>query len=511
MNAVHETARTPQDKRASIAIDLGAESCRVSLLRWLDGAPQITMVHRFANGPLRRDGLRWPLRAIEEAVDEGLRRCAAMTPEGVRSVAVDGWAVDYVRLDAQGNLLAEPFCYRDERTLAVEKELLHRISIERLHAITGVQSSRINTLYQLCADDLKGRSNACWRNLPEYMLTRWGADPVAEYTNATHTQMIDLRTHTWSEEIAAAAQLDIHSMPRIVVPGTRLGKMTGEMAELPAFHDTELIAPACHDTASAVAGIPAMEGDWAYISSGTWSLIGTLLASPCIVPGALEEGFTNLGAIGDRICFHKGVSGMWLLKQCMEAWATADRDWEMNELIAAASSLPAPEALLDVDDSELLLTGEMPRRINHQLSERGLPLLDESPAGAPTMAALIFHSLAAAYAATVERVEHYTQRRLQKIVVVGGGSRNEFLCRLTAERTGRTLTRGPAESSTIGNLAIQLAALESNFPGSDMRFASEVSAWAATLLGKASDYVVDSGSSMIGAAPERPRCTGATC
>ena len=507
MNAARPLPRAPKDKRALVAVDLGAESCRISLLRWLDGAPQITMVHRFANGPYQRDGLRWPLHSIEAEVDKGLRRCAALAPEGVRSVAVDGWAVDYIRLDSCGQPLAEPFCYRDERTLAVEEELYRKISKERLREVTGVQTSRINTLCQLCADTAAGLCGERWLNLPEYMLTRWGADPVAEYTNATHTQMIDLRRRTWSTEILAAAGLEAHIMPRIVEPGTRIGKMVGSMAELPEFRDTELIAPACHDTASAVAGIAVAGDEWAYISSGTWSLIGTLLASPCTTPKALRENFTNLGAVGGQICFHKGISGMWLLKQCMEAWELAGRQWEMHELIAAARRLPAPEALLEVDDPELLLSGDMPRRINRQRSERGLPLLDASPAEAPTMAALIFHSLAAKYAEVLEQLEDHTGRRLPQIVLVGGGSRNDFLCQLTAERTGRAVTRGSAESSMIGNFAVQSAALENNLPGNDKRFAVEVSAWS-VLLEKASTDGALNGPAVT--AQDGMQCTGVT-
>jgi len=464
-------------------VDLGAESCRVSLLRWHQDTPEVTLVHRFPNGPVEDDGLRWPLATIEAGIDEGLGRAAELAPEGIRSIAVDGWAVDYVRLDAENHPLAAPFCYRDERTIAAQQQLHTKISPERLHQITGIQLARLNTLYQLYADSTAHLSPGTrWLNLPEYMLTRWGAAPFAEYTNATHTGLIDLTTRNWSPEIFAAAGLDLSRAAGLTQPGTRLGKLRGLLADLPALRDTELIAPACHDTASAIAGIPTHAERWAYISSGTWSLIGALLAAPCNSPAALADDFTNLGAIGNRICFHKAVNGMWLLKQCMDTWAAAGTCFTVEELVRLASLEAAPAVELDVADPELGLVGNMPSRINAQLRTRGHAPLDESPAGAACMASLVFHSLAAAYARALEELRHHTGHQPTEIVVVGGGCRNDLLCRLTAERTGLPVRRGAPESSTIGNLAVQLAALEGASPSNSDAFAAEVSSWAATLL-----------------------------
>lgn len=452
----------PRDARASVAVDLGAESCRVSLLRWQSGKPSITLVHRFANAPRMKDGeLRWDLAAIEAGLDDGLRQCAEAAAEGIRSIAVDGWAVDYVRLDADGRPLADPFCYRDERTVEAEQMLHRSIGLARLRELTGVQLLRINTLYQLYADLLQGApQGSCWLNLPEYILSRWGGAPVAEYTNATHTGMIALDDRQWCAEIFAAAGLDINHAPKIVPPGTIVGRLRGPLAKLPPLADAELIAPACHDTASAIAGIPAEGDDWAYLSSGTWSLVGTLLERPCTTSAAAEENFTNLGAAGGRICFHKNVNGMWLIRQCMEQWDAAGGAWSVPELVAAAEIAARPEGALDVDDPELMLAERMPERINAQRTQRGFAPLDESPAGAPAFASLIFHSLAERYAEVLRRVAVHSGKRLKRLFVVGGGSRNEFLNRLTSEATGLDVLRGPAESSTVGNFAVQMAALE---------------------------------------------------
>jgi rhamnulokinase len=473
-------ALVPQDKRASIAVDLGAESCRVSLLRWAAGKPAITLVHRFANAPREVDGgLRWDLRMIEAGLDHGLRQCAATATEGVRSIAVDGWAVDYVRVDANGKALADPFCYRDERTIKAERSLHRKISPEKLRELTGVQLMRINTLYQLYADGMQELpKDSQWLNLPEYILSRWGGTRVAELTNATHTQMVELHNRQWCGEIFHAANLDLGAAAKIVNPGTEIGRLSGPLAELPAFRDTVLIAPACHDTASAIAGIAATGNDWAYISSGTWSLVGTLLEQPRNGAAACEENFTNLGAVGGRNCFHKNVNGMWLVRQCIDRWAEDGRVWTVPELAAAAETVPEPNGLLDVDDPDLLLAGRMPERINAQRKREGLESLDLRPESAPVFASLIFHSLAARYAQVLDRVAFHSDKKLKRLFIVGGGSRNDFLNQLTERATGLEVFRGSAESSTVGNFAVQLAVLEGSRNAMTGAQAEQVLRWA---------------------------------
>jgi rhamnulokinase len=475
-----ETALLPADTRASIAVDLGAESCRISLLRWVEGKPMIKLVHRFANAPREMSGgLHWDLEMIEAGLDDGVRQCAAQATEGIRSIAVDGWAVDYVRVDADGKALTDPFCYRDERTIKAERALHRKIGPERLRELTGVQLLRINTLYQLYADGLQGLPEGRqWLNLPEYILSRWGGARVAEHTNATHTQMVELYQRQWCREIFSAANLDLAEAAKVVPPGTEIGKLTGPLAELPALRDTVLIAPACHDTASAIAGIPATGNDWAYISSGTWSLVGTLLEQPRNGEAAAEENFTNLGAVGGRICFHKNVNGMWLIRQCIEKWAADGRTWTVPELVAAAEKIAKPHGLLDVDDPDLLLAGRMPQRINAQRRRKGLEALNEKPESAPVFASLIFHSLAARYAKVLDRVAFHSGKKLKRLFVVGGASQNDYLNRLTKEATGLEVFRGAAESSTVGNFAVQMAVLEGSRDAVTGAYAEQVSRWA---------------------------------
>jgi rhamnulokinase len=475
-----DMALEPVDMRASIAVDLGAESCRVSLVRWVDRRPEITLVHRFANAPREVDGgLHWDLAMIEAGLDDGLRRCAAIAKDGVRSIAVDGWAVDYARVDALGKALADPFCYRDERTIKAERALHRRIGPERMRELTGVQLLRINTLYQLYADQVQGLPEGRqWLNLPEYILSRWGGARVAEHTNATHTQMVELYQRQWCREIFNAAHLDLAAAPKLVPPGTEIGKLSGPLAELTALRDTVLIAPACHDTASAIAGIPATGNDWAYISSGTWSLVGTVLEQPRNGSAAAEENFTNLGAVGGRICFHKNVNGMWLVRQCIEKWALDGRTFTVQELVAAAEKIAKPQGLLDVDDPDLLLAGRMPQRINAQRKRKGFEVLDERPENAPMFASLIFHSLATRYAKVLDRVAFHSGKKLKRLFIVGGASQNDYLNRLTREATGLELFRGSAESSTVGNFAVQMAVLEGSRDAVTGAFAEQVSRWA---------------------------------
>lgn len=469
------------DTRALVAIDLGAESCRVSLLRWTESGPRIELVHRFPNGAVETaDGLHWNLEGILVGLDLGLRKCARIATEGIRSIAVDGWGVDYVRLGADGKPAGEPFCYRDERTVVAEQTLNSRIGADRMREITGIGILRINTVYQLFADAAEVRALP-WLNLPEYILHTLGGEAVSERTLASHTQMLSMPTASshgeWSETIVRELDLPASAMPQLVDPGTVIGQLQGPLTELPAFRETRLIAPCCHDTASAIAAIPDARDDWAYISSGTWSLVGALLETPNNSDAARAENFTNLIGADGMICFHKNVNGMWLLRQCMETWAAEGAQIEIGALCQAAANERAPEYVLDVDDPDLLLSGRMPQRINAQLHRRNLPELSVHPEHAPAMAAFLFHSLAARYAEVLRGVQEITGKQLRKLYIMGGGSQNALLNRLTAEATGLEVLTAGTECSTLGNFAVQLAALEPKAPG-ELRPSAR---WAATL------------------------------
>ncbi len=448
---------------ARIAIDLGAESCRVSLLRWLDGRPAIEVDHRIPNGPVHHGRqMHWPLNAILAGLEEGLRKAAAIATEGVASIGVDSWSVDYVRLAQDGHPLLQPFCYRDPRTEAVKEATDKLIPPRELYARTGALPHRINTLYQLLADQAAGIDpHAPWVMLPEYVLHWLGGRRVAEHTNASHTGLVDLKTGDWDTELFRLLDLSFDAAPPIVRAGAVLGPLRGPLASLKAFRHTQLIAPACHDTASAIGGIPSSLESTLYICSGTWSLVGTLIAEPVTSAQAFEARYTNLGAAGGGLCFHSLVNGMWLVKQCMDAWAAEGRVWQIEDLVAQAAHSSFP-GLIDVDAEPLLLDTEMPERINHQLWRRRWATIPDVAGNEPVFARVIFESLADRYASALTSLEDLLGRRLDRVHILGGASRNKLLTELTGRRTHRPVEIGHPESSTLGNLAVQLAAGEAN-------------------------------------------------
>ena len=464
---------------ARIAIDLGAESCRVSLLRWKSGEPEITVVHRIPNGPVHRDHmLCWPLETILAGLEEGLRKAAQAAPEGIASIAVDSWSVDYVRLDANGRPLREPFCYRDERTVAAKDAADLLVPPMEIFQRTGAQPLRLNTVYQLLADAAAEIDpHAPWVMLPEYILYWLGGRRVAEYTNATHTGLVDLKTGDWDSELFRLLDLPLDAAPPIVHAGEILGRLQGPLATLEAFRQTQLIAPATHDTASAIAGIPTSLDSTVYICSGTWSLVGTLASAPVTTHEAFDARYTNLGAATGGLCFHTLVNGMWLIKQCMDAWSADGRNWPIEELIQKAAACKAP-GIIDVDAEPLLLDSSMPERINNELIRLGLDPIPDVAGNEPIFARVIFESLADRYASAIASLEQMLGRKFERIHILGGASRNRLLTELTAQRTRRPVETGHPESSTLGNFAVQLAASEAD--GQPVT-AEAVRKWAALL------------------------------
>ena len=469
---------------ARIAIDLGAESCHVSLLRWKDAEPEITIAHRIPNGPVHRGRwLVWPLETILAGLEEGLRKAAQAAPEGIASIAVDSWSVDYVRLAADGRPLHDPFCYRDERTVATKDAADLIVPPQELFQRTGVLPMRLNTVYQLLADPAPGTKNsidpyAPWVMMPEYLLHWLGGRRVAEYSNASHTGLVNLKTGDWDAEIFRRLEIPLQAAPPIVHAGTLLGPLQGPLATLDAFRHTQLIAPATHDTASAIAGIPASLDSTVYICSGTWSLLGTLTSVPVTTREAFDARYTNLGAATGGLCFHTLINSMWLLKQCMDAWSAEGRACAIEDLVQKAAACKAFPGIIDVDAEPLLLDSGMPERINHELWHRHQEPIPDLPGNEPIFARVIFESLAARYASAISSLERMLGRKLERIHILGGASRNWLLSELTGRSTGLPVEIGQSESSTIGNFAVQLAA--SDAEGTPLT-TEAVRAWAARL------------------------------
>lgn len=465
---------------ARVALDLGAQSCRVSLLRWNGGQPSIEVVHRIANAPIHiGEQLHWDLNGILTGLEEGLRKAAAIATEGIASIAVDCWGVDYVRLNADGKPLAQPFCYRDERTKATKEEGDRRITPYDLYQITGAMPVALNTAYQLMADPACGMdAKAPWVMIPEYITMWLGGRRASEYTHATHTGLVDLKTGNWSAEAFKILGLELSAAPEIVRAGTVVGKLQGALAELPAYANTQLIMPACHDTASAIAGIPTDLGSVLYISSGTWSLVGTRTSASCTTRQAFDAGYTNLGAASGDLLFHSMINSMWVLQQCMLGWEAQGRAWEIGALIKAAEDAPASAGLLNMDAEALMLDTDMPGRINSELGKLGLEAIPDVAGNEPRFARLIFESLAARYGSALESLESMLGRKMTGIHMLGGANRNKLLVKMTEERTGLKVEIGQTESTTVGNLAVQMASAELGGKPDD---AESIRKWAAVL------------------------------
>jgi len=447
---------------ARVAIDLGAESCRVSLLRWNGSRPGIEVVHRIPNGPIHLGGsMHWALDTILAGLEMGLRKAAAAAPEGIATIGVDSWGVDYVRVGHDGRALRDPFCYRDERTVASKEAADKVIPPLELYRRTGAFPTRINTIYQLLADPAAGIDPYThWVMMPEFVLSWLGARRVAEYTQASHTGLLDLKSSDWSHEVFREFGLPLEAAPPIVRAGTFVGRLRGPLTTLDAYKNTQLVVPACHDTASAIAGIPKAMTTTAYISSGTWSLVGALTAVPVTTQAAFDAGYTNLGATTGDLMLHNIVNSMWVLKQCMDGWAAQGRPWKIEDIVKAASECSAPAGKLNMDAEALMLDTEMPQRINSELVRLGYGIIADEPGNEAQFARLIFESLAARYAQAMANIEKMLDRKLTAIHMLGGANRNKLLVSLTEQRTGLPVEIGETESSTIGNFAVQLAACD---------------------------------------------------
>jgi rhamnulokinase len=298
--------------------------------------------------------------------------------------------------------------------------------------------------------------------MPEFILHHLGARPVSEYTHATHTGLVNLHTRDWDRDLFNLLKIPIEAAPPIVHSGSIVGRLQGQLAALDAFRETILIAPACHDTASAIAGIPTSLESTLYISTGTWSLVGTLTSVPVTTQAAFDASYTNLGAATGDLLFHSLVNSMWVLKQCMDGWAAEGRTWFIEDLIRDAAEAHAPLCLLDMDAPSLMLDSGMTQRINDELERLGSSPIADTPGNEPRFARLIFESLAARYASALTSLEQMLGRKLHRIHILGGASRNKLLASLTEQLTGLPVSIGHPESTTIGNLAVQLAAVESN-------------------------------------------------
>jgi rhamnulokinase len=462
------------------AVDIGASSGRVILGRvrgagtaagtagepGVEPGVELETVHRFANGVVESDGgLRWNFDALFQEVLTGLAaaaRTAVERGESIASIGIDTWAVDYGLVNAAGELTAQPFSYRDDRSRTTVAQVHHKLDPARLYATTGLQFLQFNTIYQLASErDLGGLQALLIPDLIAYLLT---GVRRTEATNASTTGLFDAVAGEWATEFLAALDLPKKLFPPLVQPGETVGTLLPGIASRTGLHPaTKVVAVGSHDTASAVAAVPAGSADsavqagrdtFAYISSGTWSLVGVELNRPVLTEASRQANFTNERGVDGTVRYLRNVGGLWLLSECQRTWAQQGYTATLDELLTAAAAVPSGGPQINADDPYFIAPDNMPDRIRAAVRNTGTVLTD-SPAA---ITRCILDSLASGYARTIADAERLADVHVDVVHIVGGGSQNRLLCQLTADATGKRVIAGPVEATALGNVLVQARA-----------------------------------------------------
>ncbi len=446
------------DAEHYLAFDLGAESGR-AVLGTLDGRKlTVHEVRRFPNTPLSLAGhIHWNVYALFDEMKAAMREAAAAIGTRPTSLGVDTWGVDFGLLAKDGSLLGLPFCYRDHRNAGAMEEYFKLVPRPALYEATGTQFMPFNTLFQVYAM-VRERSPLLdaatdllfMPDLFNFLLT---GRKAAEFTIASTSQFLDPRTKAWIPGLFQAMGLSKKLLQNIVEPGTVLGEIAEEIAVATGLRHVPVVATASHDTAAAVVAVPAEGRNWAYISSGTWSLVGVEEEAPVISEGSRDANFTNEGGVGGTIRFLKNVSGLWLVQGCRRSWS-ADGPVTYDDLTRAAAEAPAFATLIDPDDPGFLNPPDMPEAITEYCLRTG----QKPPATKGALVRALLESLALKYRRVIGQMSLVLGHPIEKIHVIGGGSRNALLCQLTADATGLPIEAGPAEATAIGNILVQAMA-----------------------------------------------------
>ena len=431
------------------AIDLGGSSGRVTVGELVNEKIVLTELHRFKHEPIQsNDGLFWDWQFILDQIKIGLNKACEMGQ--VETLGVDSWAVDYGLLDAKGELLAPPHCYRDGRTDGVMAKLKNELGVDYIYGKTGIQFIFFNTMYQLFVEknsSIYGRADK-FLMVPDLINYLLCGSISTEITNASTTQLLNVHTQDWDWELIEKLGIKKSLFAKINKPGEQVGKVAGHGK----LDSIKVISVGSHDTASAVAGAPLGEdGLTAYISSGTWSLVGLELAKPVTDKKAMEFNITNEMGVADRIRFIKNVAGMWLLEESLDYWAGKGENYTAAELAKAAVDLPKA-AVIDANDPIFEKPGAMPERIA-MLCEKSNQQVPQSPAA---YARCIFDSLADAYVKVLAQLQSAAGVKINAINIVGGGSANRLLNQLTADATGLPVYAGPSEATVLGSILVQM-------------------------------------------------------
>ncbi len=443
-----------------LAFDLGAESGRAIVAAFDGKRLELDVVHRFRNGPVRiLDQLYWDVLRLFEEMKEGCR--LAVGKHGVpASVGVDTWGVDFALLGRGDVLLGNPRHYRDPHTEGILEETFRRVSRETIFRQTGIQFMRINSLFQLLALQRAGspllelaQSLLFMPDLFHFWLSGVKAN---EYTDASTSQFLDPVARSWAVSLLQEMNLPTHILGRLIEPGTRLGTIRPALAQEIGFaSEVPVVVPATHDTAAAVAAVPARGSNWCYLSSGTWSLMGVETPRPVIDDRSLQFNFTNEGGVGGTIRLLKNIMGLWLVQECRRAWEREGHSYSYDDLVRMADQVPPRGPVVDPDDPAFLLPDHMPAAIAAYCRRTG----QAEPQGVGAVVRCALESLALKYRWVLERLEELTGSRIAIIHIVGGGSQNRLLNQLTADICNRGVLAGPVEATAAGNAVTQLIGL----------------------------------------------------
>ena len=442
-----------------LAIDFGAESGRGVLGKFNGELLALEEIHRFPNGGVRvMDSLHWDALQLWSEIKRTLSICARERVN-LTSLGVDTWGVDFALLGKDDALLGNPYHYRDSRTDGMLAEAFRRIPREEIFKRSGTQFLQINTLYQLLSMVLLkspllevADTFLMMPDLFNFWLT---GRKACEFTDATTTQFYDPLQYGWSKEILDGLELPTEIFPEIVPPGTQFGALLSTVANDVGLPKIPVIAPACHDTGSAVAAVPARGENWAYISSGTWSLMGIEVPEPIITDQALELNFTNEGGIENTFRFLKNIMGLWLVQACRRTWAQAGDDMSYDQITQMAANATPFAALIDPDDANFLPAGDMPSRIVDYCKRSGQTI----PSDKGRIIRCALESLALKYRWVLEKLESVWGKPINVLHIVGGGAQNKMLCQITADATGTPVVAGPIEATAIGNILVQAVAI----------------------------------------------------
>lgn len=444
--------------RCYVAVDLGAESGRVIAGLYDGQRVRLEPVHRFPNGAVPLAGsLRWDVLRLWAEIQDGLAKAATSFGEWIASIGVDTWGVDFVLLSKTGEILGQPSMYRDPRTQGMLAAALGQVSRKEIFAATGLQFMEINTLYQLLA---MSRSNRELLDLADKFLMmpdffHWclSGSRVVEFTNATTTQFFSPEGQ-WAFGLLDRLNIPTHFLPEVVLPGTKLGTLRDDVAKRCGLRRVDIVAPATHDTGAAVAAIPTAHTgtpSWAYISSGTWSLMGVEVSKAVLTDKALEYNVTNEGGIDGTYRLLKNIMGLWLVQECRRSFEKKGKPLDYARLTHLAEEAPGFQAFVDPDDGSFLAPADMPTAIQEWCRKSG----QTAPEDEGSLVRCCLESLALKYRVVLQRLEQLTGTKIEVIHIVGGGSQNDILNQFTANATGRPVIAGPVESTALGNVLVQ--------------------------------------------------------